>query len=216
MTFGDLQAQAEARHLSVLGGFHPTDDDHTPSGTRTLLLLGPGEPGFWPAFTAAPEWQDGAADPMDRWSTRVISAWAEELGATALFPFGGAPYLPFYTWALLSGRVHASPIQLLVHDETGLFVSFRGALALTAFVALPPAPPSPCASCAAQPCLTACPVEALNGSGYDVPACKTYLGTDAGGSCMSRGCAARRACPISANYARLDAQSAYHMRIFKG
>ncbi|MFK7746631.1 MAG: ferredoxin [Roseobacter sp.] len=153
---------------------------------------------------------------MDRWSTRVIGDWATEIGATALYPFGGAPFLPFFSWATRTGRIHASPIMLLVHDTAGLFVSFRGALALPWHVTLPAPPPNPCDSCTDQPCRTACPVGAFDGSSYDVAGCKSFLGTDAGQDCVGQGCQARSICPVSAAYPRETAQSAYHMHIFKG
>jgi hypothetical protein len=216
MNLDNLEAQAAARHLAVLGGFHPGPDDEMLAPARTILLVGPAEPGFWPAFTSSPEWHDGDADPMDRWSRRVIAAWAAEIGAEALFPFGGPPYLPFFTWALRTGRIHASPVRLLVHDTAGLLVSFRGALALPQRIALPPPPPSPCLRCEERPCLTSCPVGALDGAGYDVPGCKAHLADAAGEDCMKRGCAVRRACPVSRNYPRLSEQSAYHMSVFKG
>lgn len=216
MTYEDLEAEARARHLAILGGFHPGPDDLTLDGCATLLLLGPDEPEFWPAFTASPEWQDGAPDPMDRWSERVIGSWARSMQAQALFPFGGPPYLPFFTWATRSGRIHASPIMLLVHDRAGLFVSFRGALAMPEGIDLPAAPPSPCVSCARQPCRTACPVGAFDSAGYDVSSCRSYLVEDPDQDCMTQGCAARRACPLSQNHPRLAAQSAYHMARFKG
>jgi hypothetical protein len=216
VTYAGLDRQAKARHLSLLGGFHPIQKDQAPEGTKTLLLLGPDEPAFWPALTQSLEWQDKAPDPVDRWSERVIRAWADEIGATALFPFGGPPYLPFFSWAERTGRIHASPIRLLVHDTAGLFVSFRGALALPMHIDLPQPPHAPCETCTAQPCRTACPVSALNGESYDVDACKTYLATPKGDGCMSQGCAARRACPVSQGFPRLAAQSAYHMTAFKG
>lgn len=216
VTYDDLTVQASARSLAILGGFHPDDYDQTPSSCRTLLLLGPDEPEFWPAFIASPEATDGQPDPMDRWSRRVIGGWAATLDAQALYPFGGAPYLPFFSWAKRTGRIGASPIMLLVHDTAGLFVSFRGALALPHRVDLPPPPPQPCATCFDQPCRSACPVMAFDGAGYDVAACKTYLDTAPGQDCMDRGCAARRACPISQRYPRIDAHSAYHMMTFKG
>jgi hypothetical protein len=104
-----------------------------------LLLLGPKEPGFWAHLKSQPEW-DGAPDPVDRWSRRVIGCIACDLGAKALFPFGGPPYHPYYQWALRTGRVWDSPVRLLVHAGQGLMVSFRGALALKeAVVCLPPA-----------------------------------------------------------------------------
>lgn len=216
MTYADLCSAALDRHLKVLGGFHPVPDDAAPAHCKTLLMLGPDEPTFWPVFTQSPEWQDGEADPMDRWSTRVIGGWAEALEATAIYPFGGPPFEPFYSWALRTGRVHASPVQLLVHDAAGLFVSFRGALALPIHVDLPPAPPSPCANCAAQPCQTACVSRALTPEGYNVPACKTFLNSDAGRENMTLGCNVRRACPVSQGFGRVAAQSAYHMQQFNG
>jgi hypothetical protein len=214
MTLDRVAAALTPHALAVLGGFHATPDDDLPNGTATLLLLGPDQPAFWPHFTAEPEWQDGAPDPMDRWSRRVIGRIACDLGAKALFPFGGPPYRPFYSWALRTGRVHASPVRLLVHDAAGLMVSFRGALALKERLDLPAPPPSPCLTCDAKPCLAACPVGALGAEGYDLPACHAFLETGAGQDCMSRGCAVRRACPVSARHARMPEQSAYHMRQF--
>lgn len=216
MNWDTVAAAARARHLTVLGGFHPADGDATPDNCQTLLMLGPDEPAFWPAFTGSAEYNDGAPDPLDRWSTRVVNDLACEVHATALFPFGGAPYHPFYTWALRTGRIHTSPVNFLVHDTAGLFVSFRGALCLSDRIDLPPTPPNPCVSCADKPCKTACPVDALTPSGYDVAMCKSYLATDAGTDCVQSGCAVRRACPVSQGFARLPAQSAFHMRAFKG
>jgi epoxyqueuosine reductase len=200
-----------AHHLTVLGGFHATPDDALPKGTRTLLMIGPAA-GFWPHMTTAPEW-DGAPDPVDRWSRRVIGQLACDLGAKALFPFGGPPHHPFYRWALRTGRIWDSPVRLLVHHTQGLMVSFRGALALKTRVDLPPAPARPCDACM-QPCLTACPVGALTAAGYALPACHAYLDTPPGQDCMGRGCAVRRACPVSQSYARMPEQSAYHMGQF--
>jgi epoxyqueuosine reductase len=126
-TLPALSARLADHRLEVLGGFTLTEDeDGLPAGTRTLLLIGPAEPGFWPHLTAQPEW-DGTPDPVDRWSRRVIGRLACDLGAKALFPFGGPPYHPFYRWALRSGQVWDSPVRLLVHARQGLMVSIRGA-----------------------------------------------------------------------------------------
>lgn len=209
-----LKQDLAAHHLEILGGFHPDGDDGLPQGVGTLLLVGPAEPGFWAHFTAQAEWQDGQADPMDRWSRRVLDGLAQTHGGTALYPFGGPPYHPFYRWALKTGRVWESPIRLLVHETQGLMVSFRGALALPWRVELPPTPARPCDGCGDKPCLTACPVGALSATGYDVPACRSYLAT--GPDCLNKGCQPRRACPLSQGYARLAEQSAYHMSRFQG
>jgi hypothetical protein len=211
MTSADIDRLLAPHHLAIIGGFCCDDEAELPKGTRTLLLLGPQEPGFWAHLMAQPEW--GGPDPVDRWSRRVIGRMACDLGAKALFPFGGPPHHPFQRWALRTGRVWDSPVRLLVHDTQGLFVSFRGALALKEVFDWPSPATRPCDTCT-SPCLSACPPGALTGAGYDVPACHAFLDTAAGADCMTQGCAVRRACPVSQSYARMPEQSAYHMRQF--
>ena len=213
-----LEAVAEAaapHQLAVMGALHVGPEDGLPEDFGTLALLGPLEPGFWPHVTATPEFTDGGPEPLDRWSRRVIGRLACTLGGKARFPFGGPPYAPFIGWALRSGRAWVSPVGLLVHDAAGLMVSYRGAVALRGRLDLPPAPTKPCERCAEKPCLTACPVGALGPSGaYDLSACHGFLDTSPGTDCLTRGCAVRRACPVSVRYGRLPAQSAHHMRQF--
>jgi hypothetical protein len=212
--YAALLGLARARHLDIFGAFHTTPEDDVPDGTETLILLGPLEPDFWPHFTQSEEYCDGRADPVDRWSSRTIGELARGLGGKALFPFGGPPHLPFYRWALRSGRAWASPVQLLVQDTAGLLVSYRGAIALDQRIDLPPTPTRPCDSCIDRPCLSACPAAALSYAKYDVAACHAHLDGAEGSDCMLSGCAARRACPASKDYARLPEHSAYHMRLF--
>lgn len=207
-----LRALVGDVYLAPFGALHLRPGELP--GMQSLILLGPDEPGFWAHFTASPEYSDGAPDPMNRWSERVIGDLARALDASALFPFGGPPYQPFIDWAKRSGRAHLSPVGLLVHDRAGLMVSYRGALAFAARIPLPPAAPSPCDTCATQPCRGACPVDALQGDHYDVPRCKDDLDRDEN-DCMDQGCAVRRACPLSQSYGRQTAQSAFHMRAFR-
>jgi len=180
-----------------------------PPHLQTAVLIAPEEPAFWPHVTASAEFADGRPDPLDRWSRRVIGRLACRLRTKAAFPFGGPPYRPFIAWALRSGRAHASPVTLLVHDVAGLFISYRGAILLPEVIA-PEATPRPCDTCAGQPCRTACPAGALTPAGYDVPACHAWL--DTGPDCLN-GCLVRRACPVGQDR-RSSIQSAYHMRRF--
>lgn len=201
-----LEPALEIHALEILGELH--------DGGTTILLLGPREPGFWAHFTAQPEYSDGLPDPLDRWSKRAIGWLARALSGRAIFPSDGPPYPPFQDWALRSGQAFVSPVGMLVHARAGLMLSFRGALRLPGQRRLPAAAANPCETCADQPCLSACPVDALGPKGYDVPACKAHIANPAGQDCMTQGCAARRACPISQTYGRVAEQSAFHMRAF--
>lgn len=214
MIYAQIEALAGANSLMLMGGHQPDSDPHLPEWCKTLLLLGPSSQ-FWTAFTASPEWQDKRPDPVDRWSTRVMNDMATALGGEALFPFGGPPFKPFFTWALQSGHAWQSPVNLLVHSQAGLMVSYRGAIALRDRIDLPAAAERPCDTCD-QPCLTACTPRALTAGDYDVEACKAHVTSEKGQQNKSLGCNVRRACPVSQSYARMEAQSAYHMRIFVG
>lgn len=62
-------------------------------------------------------------------------------------------------------------------------------------------------------CVIGALADALGPRGYDVPACKADLDRP-GKDCRARGCAVRRACPISQSHGRTEAQSAFHMGYF--
>lgn len=213
MTLDRLAAAANDQSLEVYGLCHTLAEDNLDDGT--LALLGPREPGFWAHVQAAPEFQDGHADPMDRWSTRVITDLAQDLGGEPLFPFG-VPARPFVRWALRSGRAWSSPVSLLVHDRAGLLVSYRGAILFPGYLPLPEPSTCPCDTCGDRPCLSACPVAALTAEGYNVTACRAFLDQPGDAACMTGGCQVRRACPVSRSYPRDPAQSAFHMAAFHG
>lgn len=169
---------------------------------------------FWAAFSAERRQE---ADPLDRWSERVLRRIAEETGGHAVFPSDGPPFLPFQQWAMRAEPVFPSPLGLLIHPEYGLWHGYRGALLYSDRHALP-APEtsaSPCAACAERPCLSTCPVSAFSEAGYDVPACRAYLGSDAGRACLTGSCLARRACPVGRAYHYVPEQSALHMQAFR-
>jgi epoxyqueuosine reductase len=213
VNYPNIETACNAQGLTIFGAFHPIATDNAPDGCKTLLLLGPAEPGFWQRITSSPEYSK--PDPVDHWSTRVVGKLATDLNAAAIFPFGGPPFQPFVSWALRTGRVWQSPATMMVHDKAGLFLSFRGALAFADRIELPDAlAPSPCEACTDKPCLTACPASALSTEGYNLATCHEWLDTKVGQTCISDGCYVRRACPISQSYGRLAVQSAHHMRAF--
>lgn len=202
-----IRKAARAEYLDIVGALHDGDD--------TIILLGPHEPGFWAHVTTRDEMNGNDTDPLDRWSNRVITALAKSFKAEAIFPSDGPPYPPFISWALASNQAFLAPVGMLVHKGAGLFISYRGALRVTGHLDLPAPTQSPCPSCA-MPCRTACPVNALSETAYDVDACKAHITGPDTASCKIKGCAARRICPISQTYGRLTKQSAFHMRAFLG
>jgi epoxyqueuosine reductase len=202
-----LNHLSAASHLEVFGLLR--------EGSETIALLGPREPDFWANVSQSAEFLDGQCDPLDRWSKRVVGQIAKECGAKPVFPSDGPPYPPFISWALASGQSWVSPVGMLVHETAGLFISFRAALRFSEHLPLPAQTASPCVSCA-KPCVSACPVNALSPDHYDVPSCMSHIRERDSAECRSKGCAARRACPVSQNYARSPLQSAFHMRAFLG
>ncbi|MBV9524098.1 MAG: 4Fe-4S dicluster domain-containing protein [Alphaproteobacteria bacterium] len=223
-------AEARSRLIKLAGGagiafrgaFHPEVEDGVPplpdgAAVATLALLGVVGRGSWPAFAGSPEACDGHPDPLDRWSRRVIDGLAEKVGAVALYPFRGPPWLPFQRWAQKAEPVHSSPLGILIHPDWGLWHGYRGALGFRERLELPPPDrrASPCASCAEKPCLVACPVGAFQPARYDVAACFGHIAAPAGGDCLARGCKARGACPIGAAHRYGPGQAAFHMRAFR-
>ena len=66
----DLDAALARHRLEVLGGFYPDEGEAgLPAGTRTLLMIGPAEPGFWAHVGAEADWTH--PDPIDHWSRQV-------------------------------------------------------------------------------------------------------------------------------------------------
>jgi hypothetical protein len=221
----DLEALATrltAHGLHLRGGFHPEPDDGVPAlptgaAVATLVLIGNVGSGLWPVFSRSPEAKDGAPHPLNRWTGRVLTGIAAEVDATPLFPFGAPPYLPFQRWAMRAEPVAPSPLGILIHPDHGLWHAYRGALAFAERLPLLPRidRPHPCDSCADRPCLSACPVDAFTGRGYDVPTCIGYIDGPAGSECMGGGCLARRACPVGGQHRHDPAQAAFHMRAFR-
>lgn len=211
--FRAIEASAARHGLSVVGGFHPRPDDDAPEGVQTLLLLGPGGPEMWEHFSQSPEHLDGAPHGMDRWSFRVISGLAADLGADAAFPFGGPPWSPFQKWALRGENAVPSPVGMQASPSRGLWVSYRGAMMFRRRVELPLWPEaSPCSPCA-QPCRTACPISAFKDGTYDAARCAAYVQSDEGQLCRD-GCLVRKSCPAGRQINLPSYQRAFHMQAF--
>ena len=187
--------------------------------TRSILLVGNIGGAHWPAFE---RWRlgqpdHGGSDPLDRWSEEVIRPIAADLGATALFP-SDRPWQPFQQWAMQAEGLRASPLGILIHPVFGLWHGYRGALAfadsaLSDALQLPTTIMHPCDLCRDRPCLSSCPVDAVGPDRFDVAACREFLGREA--TCRARGCLARNACPVGAEFRYGPQQLQFHMAALK-
>ena len=213
VAYTEIVAHLARFGMMARGGFRPDADDAIDAASA--VLVGNAGPAMWRAFRSQ---RPRGPDPLDSWTREVLESVATALGARAMFPFGGPPFLPFGRWAERTGRVHRSPIGILIDPEFGLWHGYRGLLAFAEPVDLPPIDhqPSPCETCADQPCRSACPVDAFGADGYDVAACKSHIAGAAGTDCLDLGCRARRACPVGTAYRYRPEQAEFHMRAFLG
>lgn len=198
--------------LTLRGGFQLTPEDGL--GAGTVLLVGHVGRALWPAFSAN---RPDTDHPLDTWTRAVLAPIAEAEGAALILPNDGPPYRPFQRWAMRTEPVHPSPLGILIHPGWGLWHAYRAVLIFEETLELPlrDNQPSPCESCADKPCLSACPVEAFDGTSFDANGCAAHLNTLDGTDCRERGCRARLACPIGREHAYDAAQQAFHMAAFR-
>ena len=203
MTYGDLLYRVQAEHLTIFG---------TLLGARgTILLLGPHEPGFWPALCDSPEWRDGAADPVDRWSRRVITGLADGLARRCIFLLEPSQLrFSLGPWPVTAPG--SAPSACWCRPKRGLWSPIAALWNLIGKSKRlkrqhSPAPDAP--SLAHR-----LPSWRATGRQYDVEACRSYVQVGSMTTLPHDGCLARRACPVSQTYERDAAQSAYHMREF--
>tara|TARA_R110002167_G_scaffold29645_6_gene98875 strand:- start:3354 stop:4076 length:723 start_codon:yes stop_codon:yes gene_type:complete len=223
--YTQIKAAVEAQGLRIRAAFYPTPEDLVPllengAAAATLILVGNAGSELWPVFTHSAEYKDGFADPLDRWSKRLGLALAAEYQGAALFPFGGAPYHPFLSWAKRGDLSISSPLGVSLHPQYGLWHAFRFALSLPYRLEDLPrsgdglASVNACHACLDQPCLSACPVDAFTGSDYRALDCARFLRQTPDHACNHLGCGARRACPVGKNYQYQPEHACFHMRTF--
>ena len=208
--YRDIETPFKALGLCLRGVF--VDED------KTYILIGNIGSDIWEKFGSADNvWHE--PDPLYEWTKRHIDPIAANLGAGALYPFMGPPFMPFQTWAMRAEAVFVSPIGPLIHPEYGLWHAYRAALVFEEPVSGLPVHKditSPCEKCELKPCLVRCPVDAFAGDAFKVQKCLDFLNENLEGSCMDNGCLARRACPIGVEYQYQRDHARFHMDKFLG
>lgn len=198
--------------FTPLGWFAPGREDRVPHEAQFVILIGNAGPEMFRRFARE---RDPQREKLDDWTSEVIGALARDLDARAIFPFDKPPY-PFLTWARRSGAGHVSPLGLNIHPQYGLWHAYRAALLFPVAFDLPPLSPGPhpCEACADKPCLSTCPVDAFSSQAYAIDACIDHVASQAGQTCVTGGCLARRACPVGRAYIQTPAQAQFHMKAF--
>lgn len=198
--------------FAPLGWFEPRAEDCVPHNAKFVVLVGNVGVDMFRRFVRA---RDPNVCQIDDWTREVLTALANDLSADVVFPFD-KPAQPFLTWAKRGGAGHTSPLGLNVHNTYGLWHAYRAALLFSVAFDIP-APrlgPHPCETCTDRPCLSACPVSAFDGQSYDVVGCASHLQSRNGEDCMSKGCLARRACPVGQEFTYHPLQAQFFMRAF--
>lgn len=208
--YEDIEPHLKPLGMRLRGGFYDLDADHT------LVLIGNVGSDIWGPFSRDQDkWVE--PNPLDHWTEVNLSKIADRLKGDMIFPFIGPDYAPFQTWALRADCVYASPIGPLIHPEYGLWHAYRAALVFKSKIKnLPQSSKhaSPCETCVDKPCVQSCPAHVFDAGDYDVPGCVTHLQGNVDNLCLSRGCLARRACPIGVKYQYNGEHSAFHMERF--
>jgi epoxyqueuosine reductase QueG len=182
-------------------------------GAAGALIVGSGGPTFFDRFAREPEASDGAANPLDRYTRRVVARAVDEalapLGVRQVvhFPFGTRPVIPFQRLGRAAGLGGPGPLGLQIHPLYGAWWAYRGLLLVDCELPGVPPPGDGCAGCDA-PCVAACPAGAVQRTGFLVPAC--YARRLVAEPCHLS-CIARISCVRGPEHRYSDAELAFHM-----
>ena len=192
----------------------PLTLDDLQAGAAGAVIVGSGGPTFFNRFEGGPESRDGAPNPLDRYTERVVTRTARDAlaprGAAHVvhFPFGVRPLIPFQRLGRAAGLGGPGPLGLQIHPTFGPWWAYRALIVLDRPLSSAPPPGDGCAGCDA-PCVAACPAGAVARGGFDVVAC--HARRSVAEPCRLS-CAARIACVRGPEQRYRDAELAFHMR----
>ena len=181
-----------------------------PERYQSLILLGQGGSRLW-------EFIEATASSSDTRFDDVSGALAEQFvtdhlgGADWEVVYPGRAVLPLGRLAELAGWGRPAPLGLTINAEFGLWTAHRIAFLVDAHVPQLAANPTdhPCDTCVDKPCVTACPVGAVDATtGFDIDTCAAFRIEE--DSVCAHQCLARLACPVGIEHQYGAEQMAYH------
>lgn len=179
---------------------------------RRLVLIGHGGRCMWQTLKA--HGMD-SANPIDRYSIfltqQFISTYLDNAAVLWLYPT--LQYVvPLQQLGEFAGWSFPSPLGSGISSEYGVWFAYRAAFLINAELPLTfsTSAPSPCNNCFKKPCVSACPVNAVQVESFALESCIDHrLSLDS--PCADR-CPARLACPIHPEHRYTLEQIRYHYR----
>lgn len=168
---------------------------------RQLILIGHGGKTLWASLKAS---GINSEDPIDDFSSEKLRQALAGQRHTLIYPAKDSVGLQ--ALGKLAGWHHTSPFMVGINQSWGSWYAYRAvALSDTDFVPTPPlVSVSPCGTCQDQPCISACPVQAVSDSAFDLNKCVTYR-KQATSLCRET-CLARISCPVASEHRYDDEQ----------
>lgn len=168
---------------------------------RQLILIGHGGKTLWASLKAS---GINSEDPIDDFSSEKLRQALAGHRHTLIYPAKDSVGLQ--TLGKLAGWHHTSPFMVGINQSWGSWFAYRAvALSDTDFVPTPPlVSVSPCGTCQDQPCISACPAQAVSDSAFDLNKCVTYR-KQATSLCRET-CLARISCPVASEHRYDDEQ----------
>lgn len=153
---------------------------------------------------------------MNEWLRPKIAAAATAVGAHVVYPHDGPPFPPFQQWGTRAEPVYRSPMGIMIHPDFGLWHAYRAALCFAERLDLPSpgGRSNPCDDCMKKPCMAVCPADAFKPDRFEAADCARHMESTAGETCRTRGCMARRACPVGREHAYPQAAQRFHAAHF--
>lgn len=174
-------------------------------GFRQLILLGHGGRKLWECVKAS---GIGGEHPIDDYCVQTVARWfAGELpGRSYRILYPGEPPVGLQQLGKLAGWHQPSPFMVGIDGEWGSWFAYRAAILADTdfcpFLAVDRS--SPCVRCASQPCIAACPADALQNNEFALDKCVAYRTAD--DSPCQHTCLARIACPVGSEHRYGDEQ----------
>jgi ferredoxin len=184
------------------------------AGAAGALIVASGGPAFFDRFDGGPEATDGAPNPLDRYTERVVARATRDaldprgVAHVALFPFGARPLIPFQRLGRAAGLGGPGPLGLQIHPTFGPWWAYRALIVLDRPLPAAPPPGDGCAGCDA-PCVAACPAGAVARGGFDIVACQARRLV---AEPCRLSCVARITCVRGPEHRYRDEELAFHMR----